>query len=326
MKPLVSIIVPVYNVEAYIDDCVESLVNQTYDNVEILLIDDESKDGSLLKVQEWSNKFKHIESYSIPHGGLSSVRNFGIRKSKGEYLLFVDSDDIIKTFYVEALVESIEKNQTDIAFIGYEYVNVKKEPILIIDPTEVIKGNMREDFLPLWRKYGTTFLGSASFKIYRKSSLVINDMWFDESCPLAEDLPFNLVYLGLLESYSIVPKVGYTYFRREGVSLTTKLNQERLNNEVLGLQIKAKMLHKSLLKNKDILMIDMLAGTIKAVVNTSKASDLSKSEQRKFFDSFVDNIAKRIKPVYNGGTLKRTVLAIMLFSPLRSFMKYYYRI
>jgi glycosyltransferase involved in cell wall biosynthesis len=91
-----SIIVPVYNVEEYLKRCIESLIEQTYKNIEIILVDDGSTDNCSAMCDSLAKKDKRIKAFHKNNGGLSDARNFGLRKAKGEYILFVDSDDYIE--------------------------------------------------------------------------------------------------------------------------------------------------------------------------------------------------------------------------------------
>ena len=91
----VSVIVPVYNVEKYIKKCLNSLVNQTLDEVEIVVVNDGSPDNSQKIIDEYTKKYKNIKSYVKKNGGLSDARNYGIKKATGKYISFVDSDDYI---------------------------------------------------------------------------------------------------------------------------------------------------------------------------------------------------------------------------------------
>lgn len=113
---LITIIVPVYNVENYLIKCIESLINQTYTNLEILLINDGSTDNSLKICEEYSMVDKRIKVFNKENGGLSDARNYGIEHSRGKYLLFVDSDDYIHTQAIEILYSSLKKNLADISF------------------------------------------------------------------------------------------------------------------------------------------------------------------------------------------------------------------
>ncbi|MBO5142223.1 MAG: glycosyltransferase family 2 protein, partial [Clostridia bacterium] len=112
---LVSIIVPIYNVEEYLEDCINSLIAQTYKNIEIILIDDGSKDRSGKICDSYSKIDKRIRVIHKKNEGLSSARNKGLEESKGEYISFIDSDDKIDIDFIALLMEHIEKNKVDIA-------------------------------------------------------------------------------------------------------------------------------------------------------------------------------------------------------------------
>lgn len=114
MKDLVSIIIPVYNVQKYLERCITSIINQTYNNIEIILVDDGSTDKSGKMCDEWMNKDDRIVTIHKENGGLSSARNTGMSKSNGKYLLFVDSDDYIDLNAVQTLVSTIESHNADI--------------------------------------------------------------------------------------------------------------------------------------------------------------------------------------------------------------------
>ena len=100
MNPKISVIVPVYNVEKYLCSCIDSILAQTFTDFELLLIDDGSRDKSGEICDEYANKDCRVKVFHKENGGVSSARNLGIDESKGEYLFFVDSDDIISSFYI----------------------------------------------------------------------------------------------------------------------------------------------------------------------------------------------------------------------------------
>lgn len=115
MEPLISVIVPVYNVEDYLDRCIESIVNQTYKNLEIILVDDGSSDNCPVMCDEWAKKDSRIKVIHKENGGLSDARNYGIELSAGEYLSFVDSDDYVDSDFIESLHSAIEKFNTKLS-------------------------------------------------------------------------------------------------------------------------------------------------------------------------------------------------------------------
>lgn len=118
-EDLISIIVPIYNVEKYLSQCVESLINQTYKNIEIILVDDGSKDNCGNICDEYAQKDNRIIVVHKENGGLSDARNKGIDIAKGKYFVFVDSDDYVSNKFVENLYQMILENDCDIAICDY---------------------------------------------------------------------------------------------------------------------------------------------------------------------------------------------------------------
>lgn len=119
MNTLISIIVPVYNVRDYVSKCLGSLVKQGYESIEIIVVDDGSTDGSGEICEEYSKKDKRIKVFHKKNGGLSSARNYGIRRAKGEYICLVDSDDYVEEGFVIKMEEAAFSNDADIVVCGY---------------------------------------------------------------------------------------------------------------------------------------------------------------------------------------------------------------
>lgn len=117
MSELISIIVPVYNTEKYLNRCIDSLINQTYKNIEILLINDGSTDNSKQICEEYATNKPNVYLYTKQNGGLSDARNFGIKKANGSYIMFIDSDDFIAATMVQALYNDLKCNNADISSV-----------------------------------------------------------------------------------------------------------------------------------------------------------------------------------------------------------------
>ena len=115
MEPLISVIVPVYNVEQYLNKCVDSIINQTYKNIEILLIDDGSTDSSGFICDNYSKMYDNVKTYHKKNGGLSSARNYGIEKASGDLIGFVDSDDYIHKEMYERLYSLLSEDDADLS-------------------------------------------------------------------------------------------------------------------------------------------------------------------------------------------------------------------
>jgi len=120
MKEKISVIVAIYNIEQYLVKCIESLISQTYDNLEIILMDDGSTDASGEICDKYAKKDKRIKVVHQKNQGLSMVRNNGIKMAAGKYVILVDGDDFVERKYVERLFRQLEKNDADIAVCGYK--------------------------------------------------------------------------------------------------------------------------------------------------------------------------------------------------------------
>lgn len=152
----ISIIVPVFNVEKYLSKCIESLVKQTYKNIEILLINDGSQDNSLNICKEWEKKDDRIKVFSQRNQGLSEARNTGIKNAKGNYICFVDSDDLVLSDFIEILYYLIKKYGCEIAQVNFiektddeieKKINIEKQIFneKILSSRDMIKGLTTND-------------------------------------------------------------------------------------------------------------------------------------------------------------------------------------
>ncbi len=113
-KPILSIIIPVYNVQDYLEDCLKSIISSDLSQVEVLVINDGSTDSSLKIIKKYSEKYSHIICYDKENSGVSATRNFGLKKSRGKWIWFIDSDDLIKTNILERLVQFLINTDLDV--------------------------------------------------------------------------------------------------------------------------------------------------------------------------------------------------------------------
>ena len=166
----ISIIVPIYNVEKWIDRCLSSIQKQSYEDFEVLLIDDGSCDNSDDICKEYTEKDKRFKYLKKNNGGLSDARNYGIDRAKGKYLIFIDGDDYVEKNYVEKLYRAITEYTTDVAICGF--ANVKPNGMLIDNNTlsmtdkEILTGREVIELSFDYKKMGWS-LGCAWNKIYK---------------------------------------------------------------------------------------------------------------------------------------------------------------
>lgn len=196
MTPVVSIIIPVYNAQATLDKCLTSILNQTYQDFEIIFVNDGSKDESLNLLRQYEQDDDRIQVISKENTGASDSRNQGIKASKGDYLLFIDSDDYVDSDYIETCVSEIEGTDLDMVIGGIRQVNGKGETL-----DEISLGTSD------WAKYIIT---SPCTRIIRKSFLLEEDLFFINYT--MEDIHFNALFFSKTNRIKTIPYVGYNNY------------------------------------------------------------------------------------------------------------------
>ena len=204
----ISIIVPVYNVENYINECIDSILNQTFGKFELILVDDGSKDSSGIICDEYSKKDKRIRVIHKINGGLSSARNVGIDNSSGKYITFIDSDDYISENYIKILYTSIKYNQADIAMVGLKKFKLNDKKIEYKLNREISILNSEQCLQNLYCGEWTNFV-TACGSLYKKD--LFNNIRFPEG-KLNEDL--FIIHRLYLESKKVVYNDSKLYFYR----------------------------------------------------------------------------------------------------------------
>lgn len=207
MKDL-SIIVPVYNVEKYIRDCLDSLVNQTNSNYEIILVDDGSKDNSLSICQQYCDKYDFISCFHQSNQGPGAARNLGLKYAKAEYITFVDADDTVTNDYVETILKNMK---SDLMFFNLKVVNPQGEKIGEVVVPEIKEGN---DILDTIYSFITRQRGNSNFiltvnKCYRADIIRNNNLQYPIGIIHSEDEIFTLRYLCCINSMQAIPDYLY---------------------------------------------------------------------------------------------------------------------
>lgn len=223
-KPLVSIIVPVYNVEKYLEKCIESIINQSYKNIEIILVDDGSQDKSSKICDEYKLKDNRIITIHKKNGGVSTARNIGLKKAKGKYIQFIDSDDYIEKNMVEVLVKSLDNTEYDLAICGIR--TFCKDKRLSEEKLDLEKKVYSfEQYLDILHKVKLGLIcGSPVNKLYINSIIKSNSIKFMENISYAEDFMFNMEYLKYVNLINVenLNNSLYNYRKEERESLTSK--------------------------------------------------------------------------------------------------------
>lgn len=223
---LVSIIIPVYNVAPYLRRCLDSVVTQTYQNMEILLIDDGSTDESPAICDEYANRYVNIRVIHKPNGGVSSARNLGILESKGNYITFIDSDDMVAADMVQVMYDNaIQHNvllsccQLDVVEIDGTKRSLDKGRTGIYTKNEILQSYFSDQFIKD-QMYGPFN------KLYHRS---LTDKFYFKPYKLGEDILFIFEVLQACDKVYIDSFIGYHYLHREGSAMTSVFSAKRLD-------------------------------------------------------------------------------------------------
>lgn len=228
----VSIIVPAYNCEKYIQKCIDSILKQTYSNIEIIIINDGSSDNTLNILEHISRQDSRVRILNELNGGVSSARNKGLNIASGDYIIFIDSDDFVKRDYVEQLILKAQQSGENTVYTGYSILNYKKgkrEIINYIPSIESLTGYAELDnhFNELMDK---RFILSPIAKLFDASIIKNNNIRFDESVKIGEDLLFNLQYLVFVDTIVFIKKSFYYYVMSSQNSLSKSFDVSRSEN------------------------------------------------------------------------------------------------
>lgn len=229
MKKLVSIIIPAYNAANHISECLSSVKKQDYSQIEVIVIDDGSTDDTMKIV---TNDFKWVRIVSQVNRGPSAARNWGIKEARGEYLCFVDADDIVSHDMVSRLMFGLEKNQVDFAVCGIYMFNDDRKifrHIPVSAETQNIFGN-KNIFQYIYPFFNTYKVNAPYGRIFRKKIILQNSIKFDEHLSLGEDSVFNLDYYSAINSCCFIREELYGY-RRGNNYLTKKYSGDFKENK-----------------------------------------------------------------------------------------------
>lgn len=220
----ISVIVPVYKVEPYLDKCISSIVNQTYRNLEIILVDDGSPDNCPAMCDTWAEKDSRIRVIHKTNGGLSDARNAGMAIATGELMTFVDSDDWIAPDMYEHLYQRLAENNSDVATCGVQMVwedktpscTLTRESSCVLNQEEAMRAIIEESWLkqPVW------------YKLYKTE--LVRDILFPVG-KYHEDVFWSYQAVGRAQRVSVSDHIGYYYLQRGGSIMGAGYSLKRLD-------------------------------------------------------------------------------------------------
>lgn len=234
---LISIVIPVYNAEKYLEQCLNSITNQTYKNFEVILVNDGSIDHSESICMDFVKVDTRFKYFTKVNGGASSARNLGLDNAQGKYITFIDADDWVDENHLEVLINNIKENNSDMAVSSIKkFDNVSRFKFRVYSNQEKYLLNYnklnREEFLVILPKliHASNSYKIAVSKLFKKE--LVMDIRFDESIVYGEDLDFFFKIYNNISIISCVDEVTYVY-RRHNESTSSKFNQQYAEQELL---------------------------------------------------------------------------------------------
>lgn len=229
-KPKISIIIPVFNVEKYLNECIDSVMKQTLKDIEIIVINDGSTDSSIKIIEGYREKFKNIKIIDKKNEGVSVSRNIGIDNSTGEYIMFLDGDDYLDPSMCETMYKIVKKNKADVAECSIRKFNEisDEEDFILHDIKSEIEVISNEKALNMYLKY--QIRGYVWNKIFKRDFIVVNKIKF----PIGvcyEDMIVSLKTCIWTNKLVLINKPLYNYREREN-SASRKVTEKNINDYV----------------------------------------------------------------------------------------------
>lgn len=206
----VSMIIPVYNGERWLDGCMKSIFNQSFLDYEVIVIDDGSTDGSLRILQEWERSDKRLRLFSTENKGVSAARNLGLRKARGKYIRFLDCDDTMPSTALTELVAAAEATGAELVIASFhEVTGIQFTRRTLIENETLLN---REEYIAGLKQYPRSFFYSVLWnKLYRRELIVQSNIRFDETLSWSEDFLFNVHYLSCVHHVACLEEPVYDY-------------------------------------------------------------------------------------------------------------------
>lgn len=231
--PEVSVIVPVYNAQKYLGKCIESILGQSFTDLELILVEDGSPDDSGKICDDYAKKDSRIKVIHKQNGGVSAARNDGLDAAAGRYVMFVDSDDTIDSHSVKTLYTALLESGSDLCAMGVRFVfekdlNKTEYPL----PQTVFDVSSISEYYQMLSD--SKFFGTMCAKLFKTSVIKEHGIRFNKDFYILEDGAFVSEYLGIISSVSLVSDCFYNYLQTEDFSLMKKFNE----NAVLALENK----------------------------------------------------------------------------------------
>lgn len=312
----ISLIVPCYNIRKYLPRCIESILAQTYKNLEIILISDGSTDGTDEVIREYAKKDSRIIPIFKQNSGVSDTRNRGLDIATGDYIGFVDGDDYIEPEMYETLLKNAIENNADISHCGYQMVFPSRVDYYYNTGKKVIQDNKKgiRDII-----VGDYVEPSPCIKIYRKN--IVNNLRMPINIKINEDVLFNF-YAFVNSKKSVYEDLPfYHYILRKGSAATSKINQNKLFDPV---RVRKEIFEYSLKNLDNEIQSVAYSSYLNSIINLYRVVSNSKLKEYKE-DSFI--LKGQIKEIKGNFMLsKRVKTERFLFFHCTGLLMFTYKI
>ena len=240
MNRTVTIIIPAFNVERYIEKCLISVCDQTYRDLQIIVVDDGSSDRTFSSIEDFSNKDSRITAIHKDNGGVSSARNLAISHATGDYVFFLDADDILEINAISVLVKEMESSNVD--WVSYHHSrwdeNGNKLDDYVFDTGIFSFSSDKDRFDFIIKEFLPYRVGvEASNKLFKRKIISDNNLFFSEKCHIGEDFSFSIKYLMHSSSLSSISDKLYRYIIRENSSMGSSGDLDRKVRERINMLI-----------------------------------------------------------------------------------------
>ena len=325
-----SVIIPVYNVEKYIDRCLKSIISQNYDDLEIIVIDNGSTDSSGSICDTYASEYSNISVYHIENHGVGAARNFGLSKARGEFIYFVDSDDYLVG---NLFADFADKLVSELDLAVFSYYNSFEEDLTEKQRTEKslpFKGNYDKDgFIKIFKElFLSDMLYTVWNKIYRREFLLENNLSF-EQYELGEDVRFNLNVYRNVNRIFLSQDSYYVYVIGRKGSAMSSYNPKRIQYQLQELKMVDSLLSDWYLDSFD------LDQTIKARILMSNIYNISKQNtqfsskveyvkdicENKDIKSFIHTEENDLKPFINYLLKQKRYSTVLFLKMVQALIK-----
>lgn len=305
-KNKISVIIPCYNVEKYIEHTIESVLSQTYKNIEIIAIDDGSIDKTLQKLKKLSIEDERLKVYTKKNEGVSKTRNKGLELSTGDYIYFLDGDDTIDIKFFQDAIKKLEDEDVGFVAVNYQIMNQKNKVLKKYDNKIELKISNLDLLEGLF--LGEKYINISSI-IFKKN--LIKEIKFLEKLKIGEDIDFirKILLKNINQKTYIIPKYYFKYLKRENSAMNSKINLLTLRESFKTKGKFHELIPEELIESYNYSLIISFFYRLKDV-SKKEISFNEKKEIKKIFKSN-EVILKKIFQIKNSQKIKLLILIII---------------